>query len=400
MSIEILEGNEACTEGAIAAGCRFYAGYPITPSTEIAEYSAERLPQVGGKFIQMEDEIASMGAIIGASLAGVKSMTATSGPGFSLMQENIGYAVMGEIPCVIINVQRGGPSTGLPTYPAQADVMQARWGTHGDHDIIALTPSNVEECFFETIRAFNLSEKFRTPVIVLTDEVIGHMSEKVHIPDDYNQIERIDRSLPTVPPEKYMPYDDTVGDIPPLAIYKKGYRFHVTGLTHDITGFPTNDHPKIKRKMERLKRKISQHRDEIVVVKEMLLDDAEVAIFTYGSSARTSKQVVMDLRAEGKKVGLMTALTIWPFPDKEVRRLAEKVHTIIVPELNFGQILLEVERCAGGKAQVVGVNRYDGDIITPEEIGDVIRKIKNQKTPQTLKNNWSNAVPFYKNSNE
>lgn len=374
MAIEFLEGNEACAEGAVAAGCRFYAGYPITPSTEIAEYMSERLPQIGGKFIQMEDEIASMGAIIGASLAGVKSMTATSGPGFSLMQENIGYAVMGEIPCVVVNVQRGGPSTGLPTYPSQADVMQARWGTHGDHDIIVLSPSTVEECFFETIRAFNLSEQYRTPVIVLTDEVIGHMSEKVKLPDDYGKIDIFARKLPTVPPEQYLPFDDRAGDVPPLAVYGQGYRFHVTGLTHDVSGFPTNDHAKILRKMERLKHKIADHVDDIVRVKEQQLADADVAIFAYGSSARTSKQVVMDLRAEGKCIGLMTALTMWPFPEKQVRALAEKVHTILVPELNFGQIVHEVERCAAGRAKVVGINRYDGDILTPEEIETFIKK--------------------------
>jgi 2-oxoglutarate ferredoxin oxidoreductase subunit alpha len=374
MAIELLEGNEACAEGAIAAGCRFFAGYPITPSTEIAEYMSEKLPQVSGKFIQMEDEIASMGAIIGGSLAGVKAMTATSGPGFSLMQENIGYAIMGEIPCVVVNVQRGGPSTGLPTYPSQADVMQARWGTHGDHDIIVLSPSTVEECFFETVRAFNLAEQYRTPVIVLTDEVIGHMSEKVKLPDDYSKLAIVPRKEPSVPPEQYLPYDDRGSDVPPLAIYGKGYRFHVTGLTHDVSGFPTNDHAKIKRKMDRLRRKISDHVDEIASVKTLHLDDAKVAIFAYGSSARTSKQVVMDMRAEGKEIGLMNVLTMWPFPEKQVRALAAKVHTILVPELNFGQIIYEVERCAAGKAKVMGINRYDGDLLTPEEIVDYIKK--------------------------
>jgi 2-oxoglutarate/2-oxoacid ferredoxin oxidoreductase subunit alpha len=367
---QLMQGNEACAEGAMAAGARFYAGYPITPSTEIAEIAAKRLPELGGKFIQMEDEIAGMAAVIGASIGGVKSFTATSGPGFSLKQENIGYAIMTEVPVVVINVQRLGPSTGVATAPAQGDVMQARWGTHGDHPVIAFSPASVKETFDLTIKAFNISEKLRQPVIILLDEVVGHMREKIAIPDP-SEIEIIDREKP-VPGEPYKPYAED-RDVSPFGAFGDGFLYNITGLAHDETGFPTTDAGRVKRLLDRLHRKIENHLDEIIITEERYLEDAELVVFCYGCSARSAEQAVKTARDEGLPVGYLRTATIWPFPGEMVAALAGKVKTILVPEMNMGQLIGEVERAAQGKTRVAGVNRYDGELITPAEI---LQKIK------------------------
>jgi 2-oxoglutarate ferredoxin oxidoreductase subunit alpha len=370
--VRVMSGNESCAEGAIAAGLRFFAGYPITPSSEIAEALAERLPFSGGVFIQMEDEIAAMGAIIGASLTGAKVMTATSGPGFSLKQENIGFACMAEVPCVVINVQRGGPSTGLPTMPAQGDVMQARWGTHGDHDIIALAPFSVAETFDLTVRAFNLAERYRTPVIVLLDEIVGHTTEKVRLPET---VETVDRVGPDAPPDKYLPYRHAENGVPPMASFgTKGYRFHVTGLAHDETGFPTNDPVQIDRLNRRLNDKIARHRDDIVDLETVGCDEAELAVFAYGSTARSARQAVVEARGKGIPVGLFRPKTLWPFPDREVRALGERVKTILVPELNLGQMAHEVEWAVNGGCRTVPLGRVDGQQIRPAQIVELIEK--------------------------
>lgn len=372
---KLMQGNEACLEGAIAAGMRFFAGYPITPSTEIAEGAAERLPQVGGKFIQMEDEIASIAAVIGASLAGVKSMTASSGPGMSLKQENLGYAAMAEIPCVIVDVQRGGPSTGLPTSPSQGDIMQARWGTHGDHPVIALYPSSVAETYMVTIEAFNLAEKYRTPVVLLLDEVIGHMREKVVLPEP-EQLKIVFRKKPTVKPGEYLPYKaEPDGGVPEMAAFGEGYRFHVTGLVHDETGFPSNSPEVTSTLINRLMKKIENNLDDIIRYEEENTDDAEVIVLAYGCVARSAKSAIDAARKEGMKVGLFRPITIWPFPEKRVRELAEKAKTIIVPEMNLGQYILEVERVVGNRCKVAGLHRADGEIITPEQIFDKIKGV-------------------------
>ncbi|MBI3373592.1 MAG: 2-oxoacid:acceptor oxidoreductase subunit alpha [Betaproteobacteria bacterium] len=370
--VSFMHGNEAAAEGAIAAGCRFYAGYPITPSTEIAEILSGRLPEVGGVFIQMEDEIASMAAIIGASLGGLKSATATSGPGFSLMQENLGFAVASEIPCVVINVQRVGPSTGLPTKAAQGDVMQARWGTHGDHPIIVLVPSSVQEAYVLTVRAFNLAEKFRTPVIVLMDAIVAQLKEKVELPDTPQVV---NRPLPAESPEAYKPFAFTEGGVAPLAPFGREYRYHVTGLLHDEHGFPTEDAEVVSRWWRHMTSKIDAHLDEILQWEEALLDDAEIALVAYGGTARAAAHAVTLARAQGTRAGLFKPLTIWPFPEKAMRELAGRVERIIVPEMNLGQIRLEVERLAGGRAAVEGVNRADGLAITPEQILAAIMKV-------------------------
>ena len=368
----LLQGNEACVEGAIYAGCRFYAGYPITPSTEVAEGMSVRLPKLGGKFIQMEDEIGGIAAALGGSLAGLKSLTATSGPGFSLKQECIGYACLAEIPLVIVNVMRGGPSTGYPTGPSQSDIMQAKWGTHGDHPVIAVTPSTVPEILSETIRAFNLSEKYRTPVIVLYDEILGHMREPVELPEK-GDIEVIDRAKPECKPEEYFPYDDRFL-VAPLAPFGEGYRFHVTGLNHKQDGFPTNDSKVIDRNNRRIMEKVEVNREEIWKNEETMLEDAEVAIFTVGSTARSARFAVNELRKAGVKAGLLRPLTIWPFPDRAVAELAKKVKTIIVPEMNLGQMYHEVERCAKGNCAVEGLFRVDGEPITPAQIMQTVKK--------------------------
>lgn len=372
--VQVITGNEACSEGALAAGLKFFAGYPITPSSEIAEILSYRLPEEGGHFIQMEDEIGAMGAVIGASLAGAKSMTATSGPGFSLKQENIGYAAMAEVPCVIVNVQRGGPSTGLPTLPAQGDVMQARWGTHGDHPAIVLAPNSVRETFELTIRAFNLSEKFRTPVILLLDEIIGHVNEKVILPES-GEYDIAERTKPMESPEEFLPYKHTESGIPPMVSFGEGYRYHVTGLCHDETGFPTNNPKEIDRLLRRLDRKIVQNKNDIIDVKEDFLDDADIGIFAYGSTSRSARQAVQMAREQGIKVGLLRPTVLWPFPEEQVRALGERVSHILVPEMNLGQMAHEVEWASRFKAEVVKINRIDGEPINPMEILSKIKEV-------------------------
>ena len=374
-NVKLMQGNEACVEAAITAGMKFYAGYPITPSTEIAEISAERLPKVGGKFIQMEDEIASISAVIGASIAGAKSMTATSGPGFSLKQEGIGYAVITETPCVIVNVQRGGPSTGMPTAPGQGDIMQARWGTHGDHSIIALYPWSVKEIYYTTIKAFNLAEKYRTPVILLLDEVIGHMRESIELPNE-GEVEIYNRKKPTCLTEEYKPYKVKEGDIvPKMAGFGEGYRFHVTGLVHGETGFPTNNGKIAEELIRRLIGKIEDNKDDIVETDEYLLDDADIAIVAFGSTARAAKSAVDTLREEGIKAGLFRPITIWPLADKPLVELAKKVSRIVVVEMNLGQYYLEVDRVAGKYTKVDRFGRVNGDLITPQEIVDFVKEV-------------------------
>jgi 2-oxoglutarate/2-oxoacid ferredoxin oxidoreductase subunit alpha len=368
----LLQGNEAIVEGALRAGCRFFAGYPITPATEISEALSMKLPQVDGTFIQMEDEIASLGAVIGASLAGAKSMTATSGPGFSLMQENLGFAVIAEVPCVIVNAMRGGPSTGLPTSPAQGDVMQARWGTHGDHPIIALCPSTVRECYDVTIKAFNFSEKYRNPVIILVDEVVAHMREKITL-DDAEDIEIFNRVKPTVPPEWYIPYEDTLKGIPAMANFGEGYRYHVTGLTHDVRGFPTSRPDEIDPFIRRLFRKISQNYGDISIGEFYETDDADISIIAYGCVARSAKRAVMDAREKGLKVGLLKLTTLWPFMRDAVEKVLQRSKIAIVPEMNMGQISREVKRVNRGESKVFTINRVDGKIITPQ---DILARIK------------------------
>lgn len=367
-NIKLMQGNEACVEGAIAAGMRFFAGYPITPSTEIAEISAAKLPRIGGKFIQMEDEIASISAVIGASLTGKKAMTATSGPGFSLKQESIGYAIVAEVPCVIVNVQRGGPSTGLPTAPAQGDIMQARWGTHGEHSIIALYPSTVKEIYDTTIRAFNLAEKYRTPVILLMDEVIGHMREKIELPKE-EEIEIYNRKKPSDSPDEYKPYKVVNGDlVPPMANIGEGYRYHVTGLIHDESGAPTNDNKIAEEQIKRLINKIENNLDDIVDYEEYRMEDADEVIVAFGATARTAKSAIDILRNKGRKIGLFKPITIWPSPKKEIEYLGKNMKRIIVVEMNMGQYLLEVERIAGKHTEVQGYGRVNGELITPNEI--------------------------------
>jgi len=370
---KLLQGNEACVEAAIIAGMRFFAGYPITPSTEIAEFSAEKLPMVGGKFIQMEDEIASMAAVIGASLAGLKAMTATSGPGFSLKQENIGYASLTETPCVIVNVQRGGPSTGLPTLPAQGDMMQARWGTHGDHPIIALYPSSVEEIFYTTIRAFNLSEKYRVPVILLLDEVIAHMRERVMLPD-VTKLEIVNRKKPEVTPDKYVPYRGEEDLVPPMASFGEGYKFHVTGLIHDEYGFPTNNPEEIERLLKRLMNKIYKNIEDIISYESYLCDDAEIIIVAYGCTGRSAKKAISIAREKGLKVGMFRPITIWPFPEAPLKKVALG-KTIIVAEMNMGQMVLEIERLLGCTANIHRLNKVNGELITPDEILTKIEEV-------------------------
>ena len=370
----LLQGNEAVVEGALRAGCRFFAGYPITPATEISEILSVKLPQVAGTFIQMEDEIASLGAVIGASLAGVKSMTATSGPGFSLMQENLGFAIISEVPCVIVNVMRGGPSTGLPTFPSQSDVMQARWGTHGDHPALVLSASTVRECYDLTIKSFNFSEKFRTPVVLLIDEVVAHMREKMVFPEE-EEVETFNRVKPTVPPEWYIPYEDTPSGIPAMANFGEGYRYHVTGLTHDIRGFPTSRSDEIGPFIARLHRKISQHFSEIQMAEFFQTEDADITIVAYGCVARSAKRAVIEAREKGIKVGLLKLVTLWPFVRSAIEKVLQTSKTLLVPEMNMGQISREVKRVNRGVARVLTLNKVDGTIITPEEISNRISEV-------------------------
>ncbi len=375
--VALLQGNEACAHAAVYAGCTFFAGYPITPSTEVAEVLSEELPKVGGKFIQMEDEIAAMAAVIGGALAGTKALTATSGPGVSLKQELIGYACIAEIPCVIVNVMRGGPSTGMPTGPGQSDVMQARWGTHGDHAAIALAPASCQEIFSETVRAFNLAEKYRMPVQVLFDEIVGHMRERIEFPEP-GELEVINRTQPTVTPDKYKPDDTSFGEVPPLAAFGSGYRFHVTGLNKAPDGFPTTKAELVDAEERRQIHKVEndQARADIEKNEEYQVNDAEVLIFAYGSTARSARYAVNELRKEGIKAGLFRPITLWPFPEKRVAALAKQVKAIIVPEMNLGQMVYEVDRVSKGACQIVSIGRVDGEPINPGQIMEKVKEVK------------------------
>ncbi len=366
-----VQGNEACIQGALYAGCRFYAGYPITPSTEVMEQMAANLPKVGGKFIQMEDEIGSIAAIVGAVAAGEKAMTGTSGPGFSLKQEIMGYAAMAEIPMVVVNVMRAGPSTGYPTGPSQADVMQAKWGSHGDSPSVVLVPSSVQELFYETIRAFNLAEKYRTPVVILFDEVIGHMREAITIPEP-GEVEVIERAKPDCAPEDYKPYEVKDGKVAPLAAFGTGYRYHITGLYHAEDGFPTADQQYIHDTNMRLVNKIEDNKADICENEELFLEDAETVVFAYGVSAKSAKFAVKELRAAGIKAGLLRPKTIWPFPSDAVEKISKTAKKIIVPEMNLGQIHGEVERYAAGRCEVQGIFRVDTEPIHPKQIMNAV----------------------------
>ncbi|MBQ1867504.1 2-oxoacid:acceptor oxidoreductase subunit alpha [Selenomonas sp.] len=364
----LMQGNEACAEGAIAAGVRFFAGYPITPSTEVAETMAKLLPKVGGKFVQMEDEIASMGAILGASLAGQKAMDATSGPGFSLKQELIGYAACAEIPCVLVNVQRVGPSTGQPTAPSQGDVMQTRWGTHGDHPVIALSPWSVRETYDATVMAVNYAERFRTPVVLLMDEVVGHLREKVELPEA-SELELYPRRAPKkTRAEGYQPFAPDEDLVPNVADFGTGYRIHVTGLIHDDTGFPVGSPEVTEKSIQRLHEKIARVGEEIIHTEEYFMDDAEYAVVSFGGTARTAYEAVQNARQKGQKVGLLRLMTIWPFADKAIERLAAKVKGIMVAELNYGQVVHEVRRAANGQCKVELCGKYNMKAFEPAEI--------------------------------
>jgi len=370
MTTRLMQGDEACAEGAIAAGCRFCAGYPITPATEIVETLSRRLPQVGGKFIQMEDELASIAAVIGASVGGAKALTATSGPGFSLMQENIGYAAMAEIPCVIVDVQRLGPSTGRPTSPSQGEVMQARWGTHGDHPIIALAPDSVREAFDLTVEAFNFAERYRTPVILLMDELVGHMREPVELPSP-GTLEVTERTKTRVPPEWYKPFENRPEgpnvNVPPLVPFGEGYRYHITGLHHDERGYPTNRLEEIQPWLERIFRKIDSALSDIILYEARGIEDANTLVIAYGATARSASHAVRQARSRGHRVGFLRLKTIWPFPEEVVEHAASRLHHVVVPELNLGQLALEVERIVG-RHKVCRVGRADGEMIQPGEI--------------------------------
>lgn len=373
---KFVQGNAACAEAAIYAGLGFFAGYPITPSTEIAELLAGMLPENGGKFIQMEDEIASMCAIIGGSLAGAKTMTATSGPGYSLMQEALGYAVIAEVPCVVATVMRGGPSTGLPTKVSQGDVLQARWGAHGDHAIIALTASTIQDVFDVTVEAFNLAETYRTPVVLLFDEVVGHMREKLVIParGEREVVERLRTSVPVG--KDYHPYLPREDGRLPMSDYGAGHRFHVTGLFHDMYGFPTENPEIVKKTLHRLVDKIEGKRVELARWKEFYLEDAETVLVSYGSSARSALEYVEKCRAEGtRKVGLLELQTIWPFPVECIREKTANAHTVMVVEMNMGQLVPSVKAAVFDPDRVFLANRIDGMLITPADIDTFVRVI-------------------------
>ena len=368
-----MTGDVACAEGALAAGCRFFGGYPITPATEVAEHMSGRLPEIGGTFIQMEDEIAALASVIGGSCAGVKSMTATSGPGFSLMMENLGLALCTETPCVIVNVQRAGPSTGLPTQGAQGDMMQARWGSHGDYEIIALAPSSPQEIFYQTITAFNLSETYRMPVLIMTDEIVGHLSERVIIPEA-REIKTVSRTKPKGRKDRFKPFKPGPNGVAPMAIAGDGYNIHVTGLTHDEKGYPVMTVEAQDEMMARLVGKVRNNLDDIIRTEAYRLDDAEIVIVSYGVSARTGLAAVDEARSQGIKVGLLRLITVWPFPEAQVRKLAERVKGFVTVEINLGQIHLEVERCSCGKAPAFLVGHPGGTIIPPERVIETIKQ--------------------------
>ncbi len=368
-----LNGDVACAEGAIAAGCQFFAGYPITPATEIAERMARRLIQVGGTFVQMEDELASMAAIIGASWTGKKSMTATSGPGFSLMQENIGLAVMTETPCVVVDIMRGAPSTGQPTEGSQQDVMQSKWGSHGDYSIIALAPASVQEMFDLTIECFNLSERYRVPTFLLADGFTGHLWERVVIPPA-EEIQIVDRKKPSASPHEYMPFKPDDHLVPPMVSFGEGYRVHVTGLTHDEKGYPNTVDPDTQLHLvKRLCDKISKNSNDIIETNQFMLDGAEVAVIAYGIPSRSSVKAVKEARESGIKAGLLKLTTVWPFPERQIQELASRVMAIVVPEMNCGQILREVERAAK-ETPVNFIPKLGGEPHNPSEILEAIKK--------------------------
>jgi len=366
-----LDGDHAACEGALAAGCRFVAGYPITPSTEVVERFAARIPLVGGVFIQMEDELASSIAILGAVWGGKKAMTVTSGPGFSLMMEHIGLAAMTETPCVFVNVQRGGPSTGLPTLPGQADMMQARWGSHGDYEIIALSPNSPQECFDLLIDAFNLSETYRVPVMFMLDECVGHMTERVVIPKA-DEIELVPRRLTSKPPGEYLPYEPGPDGIPDMVEAGTGHRFHITGLTHDEKGYPLMNAECQQKLVARLVGKIRDNEEKIARYETDALEGAEAVVVSYGITSRVALRAVDMAREQGVKVGTVRLVVVWPFPEKFIRDLSKKVKALVVPELNMGQVALEVERCAAGSAAVVAVPHAGGTVHDPGEIANAI----------------------------
>ena len=371
----LMQGNEAVAEGALKAGVRFFGGYPITPSTEIAEGMAAMLPKVGGTFIQMEDEIASMGVVLGASLAGRKVLTASSGPGISLKQELIGYAAAAEIPVVIVNVQRVGPSTGQPTAPSQSDVMQARWGTHGDHSIIALSPWSVREACDVAVTCVNYAERFRTPVILLMDEIVGHLRENVELPEEH-ELEIYPRRKPKISrAEGYEPYQPDNDLVPNIANFGEGYHIHVTGLIHDETGFPVGSPKVTQEAIDRMHKKIEIAADEIIEVEEHFMDDAEYAVVSFGGTSRTAYEAVRNARERGIKIGMLRLITIWPFADKAIAELAKRVKAILVTELNYGQIVHEVRRAANGQCPVELCAKYNMQIFEPEEIEESINKM-------------------------
>jgi 2-oxoglutarate ferredoxin oxidoreductase subunit alpha len=369
-----LDGDFACGEGAMAAGCRFVAGYPITPSTEVVERISRRFPMIGGTFIQMEDELASMAAVVGASWTGTKSMTVTSGPGFSLMMENIGLAAMMEAPCVVVNVQRGGPSTGLPTMVGQADMMQARWGSHGDYELIALCPQSPQEAFDLTIDAFNLSEHYRVPVLVMMDECVGHMTEKVVIPQA-EEIEIVPRRLTAQSPGEFLPYAADGDWIPEFARAGDGYRFHTTGLTHDERGYPVMSAECQQKCVRRLIEKIRSNADAIARFEELDTDGADVVLVAYGITARVAQMAMELARRRGARVGMIRLIVAWPFPEKRIGELAGRIKGFVVPEINYGQMVLEVQRCAAGQAPAVLVPHGGGGVHDPESIAEAIMRL-------------------------
>ena len=369
-----MDGDDACGEGAIAAGCRFVAGYPITPSTEIVELMARRLPKIGGLFVQMEDELASSIAIAGAAWAGAKAMTVTSGPGFSLMMEHVGYAVMTETPCVFVNVQRGGPSTGLPTLPGQQDMMQVRWGSHGDYEVIALCPNSPQECFDLTIASFNLSERYRTPVFLMMDECVGHMMERVVIPPA-EEIDLEERAYTELKPGDYYPYNVRDTLVPEMIKAGDGYNVHITGLTHDDRGYPAMNADAQQKLVKRLVEKIRRDVEEITRVEEIQLEDAEIVLVSYGISSRVAMRAMRMAREKGYKVGMLRLITVWPFPDWMFRALAKRIKAFVVVEMNMGQILREVQRAAGGLVVTIGSLNAGGAVQKPEEIYDCIKKV-------------------------
>ncbi len=368
-----LNGDVACAEGAIAAGCKFFGGYPITPATEVAEHMSDRLPDVNGTFIQMEDEIAAMTSILGAAWTGVKTMTSTSGPGFSLMMETVGLAVVTETPCVVVNVQRAGPSTGLPTQGAQGDMMQAKWGSHGDYEIIALAPASPQEMFDFTITAFNLSELYRTPVFIMSDEIVGHMSEKVVIPTA-DRIKTVSRKKPKGPKSKHLLYRPGPDGVAPMPAIGDGYRVHVTGLTHDERGYPVMSVDTQEEMMDRILGKIRNNREKIIQTESYRLDDADIVIVSYGVSSRTSYTAVDMAREKGIKAGLLRLITVWPFPDDIIRNLSRRAKGFITVEINMGQISREVERCAGGNVPTFLAGHAGGAVVPPEDVLAIIKE--------------------------